>query len=98
MMFDNLLFGLARFFVLDGDLLAEHDEFLLPLHQPLLIHVAGALYDLIREVLLHFGHVNDTTPRHLLELGIVDVSPVDGQDIPTAEFAGAQHEMVVGGC
>ena len=84
-----MIFGLARFPVLAADLLAEHDEFLLPLHQPLVVHVTGALYDLIREVLLHLGHVNDAALRHLLELGIVDVSPVDGQDVPTVEFAGA---------
>ena len=89
LMFDNLLFGLACFFVLAGDLLAEHDEFLLPLHQPLFIHVAGALYDLIRKVLPHLGHINDTAQRHLIELGIVDVSLVDGQDVPTVELAGA---------
>ena len=65
--------------------------------QTLCIHVPSALCDFIRQVLLHLGHVYDTTLRHFLEFGIVNVSPVYGKDVALVQFSWTKHEMVVRG-
>ena len=61
------------------------------------VHVAGALFDLIRHVLLHLGHINYATLRHFLEFGVINVCPVDGKDVVLVQFTGTKHEMVVCG-
>ena len=37
--------------------------------------------NLIDKILLHLGDIYDTCPAQLLELGVIDVGPVQGNDV-----------------
>ena len=80
------------------DLLPEDDVLYPVLHQPVPVLVHGVADGLVGEVLLHLRDVDDPVAGELLKLGVVDVCPVDGQDVAPVVVGGAEHEAVVRGC
>ena len=80
------------------DLLPEDDVLYPVLHQPVPVLVHRVADGLVGEVLLHLRDVDDPVAGELLELGVVDVCPVDGQDVAPVVVGGAEHEAVVRGC
>jgi hypothetical protein len=51
---------------------------------------------LIYKVFLHLGHIYDTALGQFLELGVVDVSPVHGNNFTAVIVRGLEHETVIG--
>lgn len=50
-------------------------------HQPTSCHVYRISRDLIDKILLHLGDIYDTCQAQLLELGVINVCPVQGDDV-----------------
>lgn len=67
------------------------------LHVSVLRHQHGVALGLIYEALLHLGHIDDSASGKLPGLGVVDVGPVDGEDVILHIIGGLRHEAVVGG-
>ena len=63
------------------DLLRECHMAFPKCHQPTFCHVYRISRNLIDKILLHLGDIYDTCPAQLLELGVIDVGPVQGNDV-----------------
>ena len=88
--------GIVPYVVPAFDVLGEHD---LPdhgLHDSFRKHVHRVRDGLEDEVLLHFRDINNTPPGQLLELRVVNVSPVHGDDVPGGVVGWHEHEAVAG--
>ena len=79
------------------DMLTEDDVLHAILHESLGIHVHGVAFRLIDKILLHLRDIHHISCGQFLKLGIVDVCPVQRNDIPADIVGGAEHEAVVGG-
>ena len=80
-----------------SDLLRE-DHMLYPVrHKATGRHHHLVFLDIIDEVLLHLGDVDDATPCQFRKLRIVDIRPVYGEDVPVLIVGGLEHEAVVRG-
>ena len=60
------------------------------------MHVHDVAFRLIDQFFLHFRDICHLPPREFLELGIVNISPVQCDDVPTGVVRRSQHEAVVG--
>ena len=86
-----------------NDVLAVLDTFreshmLFPvLHRSRRRHVHPVALDVVHEAFLHLRDIGHASFCELLELGVVDVRPVDGQDVSRRLVGRDKHEAVVGG-
>ena len=67
------------------------------LHQSIPGHIHCVAVDCIDKALLHLRDICHSTCRELLELGVVNVSPVDCQDVSGRVIGRLEHETVVRG-
>ena len=79
------------------DMLREGHMLFPVLHQSRRGHVHPVALDGVHEAFLHLRDVGHAPFGELLELGVVDVRPVDGQDVPLCIVGRDKHEAVVGG-
>ena len=79
------------------DMLREGHMLFPVLHQSRRGHVHPVALDGVHEAFLHLRDVGHAPFCELLELGVVDVRPVNGQDVPWRIVGRDKHEAVVGG-
>ena len=80
------------------DMLVEDDVLHTALHQSPGMHIHCVAHRLIDKALLHLGDVYHLSLGEFLKLGIVDIRPVQCDDVTAGVVGRAQHEAVAGGC
>ena len=65
-------------------------------HDPFREHVHRVGNGLIDKFFLHFSDINDTPPGQFLELRVINIGPVHGDDLPGGVVGRREHEAVVG--
>ena len=80
------------------EMLSEDDELHAVFHRSLGMHVHDIAFRLIDQVFLHLRDVGHFPSAEFLELGVVNVCPVQCDDVAAGIVRGTQHKAVVGGC
>ena len=74
----------------------EYDHLLPVFHLSVRVHVHTVHKCLISEILLHFGNLHHALVREFLELPVIDVSPVHGDNLFMVVIIRGRHERVIG--
>ena len=73
--------------------LPEHHHLLTVFHQPGLVHIHAVCQHIVLETFLHLGDIDDVSLSQFLELLIVDICTVKGNDLIMLEMAGREHDL-----